>query len=77
MKEEIGAEFPGKTVEVEFLPLDLSSFQSTQEFASAFMSKNLPLHIFINNSGVWQIERDVTPDGYDRHYQVQGSELQM
>ncbi len=75
MREEVGAEFPGKTVEVEFLPLDLSSYQSTREFVSAFRSKNLPLHILVNNAGVLQLERDVTPDGYERHYQVQGSGL--
>ncbi len=70
MQEEVSAEFPDKAVQVEFLPLDLSSFHSTREFVSAFRSKNLPLHILVNNAGVWQLERDITPDGYERQYQV-------
>ena len=49
MKQEAG---PEKELNVEFLPLDLASFQSTKEFVRLFKEKNLPLHILINNAGV-------------------------
>ena len=52
LREEVGVEFPGREITVEFMPLDLSSFQSTQQFITAFKERNLPLHILINNAGV-------------------------
>ena len=42
-----------KSVKVEYLPLDLSSFQSTIDCVRAFKEKNLPLHILINNAGIF------------------------
>ena len=42
----------GKSVKVEYIPLDLSSFQSTIDFVRAFKEKNLPLHILVNNAAV-------------------------
>jgi NAD(P)-dependent dehydrogenase (short-subunit alcohol dehydrogenase family) len=39
-------------VKVEYIPLDLSSFQSTIDCVRAFKEKNLPLHILINNAAV-------------------------
>ena len=52
--EEVRSKAPRekKEVNVEFLPLDLSSFQSTTDFVRAFKEKQLPLHILINNAGV-------------------------
>ena len=41
-----------KEVKLEYLPLDLSSFQSTTDFVRAFKEKNLPLHILVNNAGI-------------------------
>ena len=52
LKQEVSAESPGKEVKVEFMALDLASFQSTKEFTVAFHEKNLPLHILVNNAGV-------------------------
>ena len=49
MKQEAG---PEKELNVEFLPLNLASFQSTKEFVRLFKEKNLPLHILINNAAV-------------------------
>ena len=54
MKRETAEE--GKEVKVEFLPLDLSSFQSTTDFVCAFKEKNLPLHILINNAAVYGLQ---------------------
>ena len=58
-KREEGEE--EKSYKVEFLPLDLSSFQSTTDFVRSFKEKNLPLHILINNAAVFAIP-------YSEHY---------
>ena len=50
-KEE-GAESKETGIKVEYLPLDLSSFQSTIDCVRAFKEKNLPLHILINNAAL-------------------------
>ena len=55
MKQEISTEFPDKTVTIEWMLLDLSSFRSTKDFTVAFREKNLPLHILINNAGIGTI----------------------
>ena len=40
------------SIKVEYLPLDLSSFQSTIDCVRVFKEKGLPLHILINNAGI-------------------------
>lgn len=52
MKEEVHQEHPEKQLAVEYMQLDLASFQSTKDFTIAFKEKNLPLHLLINNAGV-------------------------
>ena len=42
----------GPGTKAQFLQLDLSSLQSVEKFASAFLDLNLPLNILINNAGV-------------------------
>lgn len=71
LKQEASAEFPDRQVAVEFMPLDLGSFQSTREFTAAFKERNLPLHILVNNAGVaWLQQRTLTADGYETQFQV-------
>ncbi len=41
-----------KDLKIEFMHLDLASFQATKDFVRAFKEKNLPLHILINNAAV-------------------------
>ena len=53
MKQEINEEHPDKSVTIEFMILDLGSFRSTKDFTVAFKEKNLPLHILINNAGIF------------------------
>ena len=55
MKAEISEQYPDKNVTIESMQLDLSSFRSTKDFTVAFKEKNLPLHILINNAGVFGI----------------------
>ena len=52
LKEEVGIEFPEKSVTIEIMLLDLGSFRSTKDFTVAFREKDLPLHILVNNAGV-------------------------
>ncbi len=45
----------GKEVKLDFLPLDLSSFQKTVDCVKAFKERDLPLHILVNNAGIFAI----------------------
>ena len=55
MKQEISVVHPNKTIRIEFMKLDLASFKSTKDFTIAFKEKNLPLHILINNAGIFSV----------------------
>ena len=51
-KEESSQTAEGKEVKVEYIPLDLASFQSTKECVRIFKERDLPLHILVNNAAV-------------------------
>ena len=53
MRQEASRIEPGKAIDVEFMKLDLSSFKSVKDFTVAFKEKNIPLHILINNAGIF------------------------
>jgi len=53
---------------VEFLPLDLSSFDSVLNFVQLFREKNLPLNLLINNAGVMLGKFKLTTDGFENHF---------
>ncbi len=38
---------------IEFLPLDLASLDSVRTFVQLFEQRNLPLHILVNNAGIF------------------------
>jgi len=42
----------GEELKIDYLPLDLASFQSTKECVRLFKERNLPLHILVNNAGI-------------------------
>ena len=50
--EDVKSKEGKKVGEIEYLPLDLSSFQSTKDFVRLFKEKNLPLHILVNNAAI-------------------------
>lgn len=52
MKQEVADADPGKEIHVEFLPLDLSSLQSTVDFAHSLVEKRISIHILVLNAGV-------------------------
>ncbi|CAK9863954.1 unnamed protein product [Sphagnum jensenii] len=43
---------PGGQADVDILVLDLQSLQSVRKCATDFKSRNLPLHLLVNNAGV-------------------------
>ncbi len=54
---------------VEFLPLDLGDFESIRRCAEAFLSRNLPLHLLINNAGLAG-SRGLTASGFELAFGV-------
>ncbi|EEH48576.1 uncharacterized protein PADG_04655 [Paracoccidioides brasiliensis Pb18] len=56
------------TIDIRFLPLDLSSFQSIRAAASTFKSDNHRLDTLILNAGVMGLPPYTTEDGYEIHF---------
>ncbi|KAJ9508868.1 hypothetical protein QJQ45_028188 [Haematococcus lacustris] len=55
--------------QLEVRRLDLASLESVREFSRRWEAEQLPLHILINNAGVYRMgaPRDVTVDGFEAH----------
>ncbi|MBO0820789.1 MAG: SDR family oxidoreductase [Nocardiopsaceae bacterium] len=51
------------------LPLDLASLASVRSCAAAFLERDEPLHVLVNNAGVGG-QPGVTADGFERHFGV-------
>jgi NAD(P)-dependent dehydrogenase (short-subunit alcohol dehydrogenase family) len=60
--DEIRASNPG--AKVEFLHLDLSDLESVRAAAAAFLARDLPLHVLVNNAGMAGV-RGLTPQGFE------------
>jgi retinol dehydrogenase-12 len=54
---------------VGLLPLDLDSLNSVRACAEAFLVRDEPLHVLINNAGVGGA-RGVTADGFEAHFGI-------
>ena len=52
------------TAVAEWLPLELSNFDSVRACAHAFLSRGLPLHLLVNNAGLAGA-RGLTPSGFE------------
>jgi NAD(P)-dependent dehydrogenase (short-subunit alcohol dehydrogenase family) len=50
--------------------LDLASLASIREFATAFLARDEPLRLLINNAGVMLPDRRETSDGFEAHLGV-------
>jgi NAD(P)-dependent dehydrogenase (short-subunit alcohol dehydrogenase family) len=50
---------------VDLLLADLSSLESVRQLAAEFHRKYSKLHVLINNAGLFNRRRQVTPDGYE------------
>lgn len=55
---------------VQFMQLDLMSFNSIREFAAAYLEKNLPIHMLILNAGVMAGYWGKTVEGYESTFGV-------
>jgi len=49
---------------IEYLPLNLASLESVRQCVQIFKSKNLPLHILVNNAGIF-LDRGTTQEGFE------------
>jgi retinol dehydrogenase 12 len=57
------------TQDVFLLPLDLASLASVRDCAAAFLARDEPLHVLVNNAGVGG-QRGLTADGFELHFGV-------
>ena len=55
--------------EVWLLPLDLASLASVRDCAAAFLARDEPLHVLVNNAGIGG-QRGLTADGFELHFGV-------
>ncbi|CAG8693594.1 14591_t:CDS:2 [Funneliformis caledonium] len=56
--------------QVEFLYLELGNLKIVKQSAENFLSKNLPLHILINNAGIFATPWSLTDDGIQDQFGV-------
>lgn len=49
---------------------DISSVPDIKSFASRFSSKDLPLHVLVNNAGLLESKRISTPEGFEMNFAV-------
>src|SRR5262245_5982307 len=55
--------------QLDFLPLDLSDFDSIKAAANEFLRGGSPLHLLVNNAGMAGA-RGLTRSGYELHFGV-------
>ncbi|WCJ34726.1 NAD(P)-binding Rossmann-fold superfamily protein [Euphorbia peplus] len=62
----------GLPLNLEVMELDLLSLESVVKFAQAWNARSGPLHVLINNAGIFSIgePQKFSKDGYEEHMQV-------
>lgn len=55
---------------IEYMHLDLASFQSTKDFVEEFKKSGKQLHVLICNAGVSKTKYEKTDDGFELPFQV-------
>ncbi|CAL0322304.1 unnamed protein product [Lupinus luteus] len=62
----------GIALNVEVMGVDLLSLDSVARFAEAWNARSAPLHVLINNAGIFSIgePQKFSKDGYEEHLQV-------
>ncbi|HEY2106237.1 MAG TPA: SDR family oxidoreductase [Candidatus Binataceae bacterium] len=70
--EDVLAEIRQKTGNgnVNLMLADLSIQQSISELAAGFLHRGEPLHVLMNNAGVFNLKREVTADGIETVFAV-------
>ncbi|KAH7052608.1 hypothetical protein BKA57DRAFT_490859 [Linnemannia elongata] len=71
-KAEIKETYPDAATEpkMEFLELDLNDLKKARDAARTFVSKGLPLHILVNNSGIMATPFELSADGIETQFAV-------
>ncbi|KAI8597985.1 hypothetical protein EDD21DRAFT_383919 [Dissophora ornata] len=70
-KSEIKEKHPNAPEpKLEFLELDLNDMRKSRESARNFLSKNLPLHILVCNSGIMMTPFKLSADGVEQQFAV-------
>ncbi|KAG6776238.1 hypothetical protein POTOM_019744 [Populus tomentosa] len=49
---------------------DLSSISDIKSFASRFSSKNVPVHVLVNNAGLLENKQTTTSEGFEQNFAV-------
>ncbi|CAK9154188.1 unnamed protein product [Ilex paraguariensis] len=49
---------------------DISSVGEIKSFASSFSSKDVPIHVLVNDAGLLEHKRIITPEGYELNFAV-------
>ncbi|BAU02599.1 hypothetical protein LR48_Vigan10g046500 [Vigna angularis] len=67
--DSLGLSIP---LNVEVMQVDLLSLDSVVRFAEAWNARSVPLHVLINNAGIFSIgePQKFSKDGYEQHLQV-------
>ncbi|KFH72021.1 hypothetical protein MVEG_02314 [Podila verticillata NRRL 6337] len=60
----------GHRLPLDFLQLDLNDLKKTQKSAQEYLSRGLPLHILIDNSGIANEPWKLSADGIEVHFAV-------
>ncbi|KAF9206385.1 Retinol dehydrogenase 14, partial [Podila verticillata] len=60
----------GHRLPLDFLQLDLNDLKKTQKSAQEYLSRGLPLHILVNNSGIGNEPWKLSADGIEVHFAV-------
>lgn len=55
---------------LDLLIADLSSLESVRQLATQYQSRYSKIHVLINNAGIFNQRRHVTPDGYENTFET-------
>ncbi|RZB62081.1 dehydrogenase/reductase SDR family member FEY-like isoform X2 [Glycine soja] len=71
-KWQVDSEGLSIPLNVEVMQVDLLSLDSVTRFAEAWNARSAPLHVLINNAGIFSIgePQKFSKDGYEQHLQV-------
>ncbi|KAK3844480.1 MAG: hypothetical protein J3R72DRAFT_473136 [Linnemannia gamsii] len=70
-KAEIKVKFPHSPApQLDFLELDQGDLNKTRQSAQEFLKTGLPLHILVNNSGLYDVPLGLTVDGIEDEFGV-------
>jgi len=70
-KKEIKEKYPRAAApKLEFLELDLNDMNKARKAAKEFLSKGLPLHLLVNNSGIMTTPFALSADGIEQQFAV-------